>query len=407
MNPDHWALTPDPANVKTWRLPLVDADGAFDARRVAYALGRLSPDASPTIPYASMATARARVKAAFEALYPGRALPKTLARLAKDDDGGDDDDEPTGLCVMLSLSPLLGLLLEVDADGALAADDLHVTLAYLGDVSAFAADELLRLQHAVTSWALATCPIDATVSGFGVFLPDPDEDAPAAAVALVDGGQSLADLRASLVATLESADLYPYREHGFVPHITLAYGDPDAVKALPLPPQIPLAFTAVTIAAGPSRTAIPLLGHVAPLGDDMMVAAEMWKSAGEVTVADDELRYTLAPVYAPDLFDSHGDITDPAELELAQWAYLRNGDLAVRLQHVPDVVAGETVGMITWPFPVSATLTTGDGVTKSVDYPAGTVFQGVVWERWAWDMVKAGRLRGLSMGGSGYRVPVD
>ena len=65
------------------------------------------------------------------------------------------------------------------------------------------------------------------------------------------------------------------------------------------------------------------------------------------------------------------------------------------------------VEMMTLPFPLEAELEVpGEGVTKYT-FPADTPFLGVVWEPWAWDMVKAGQLRGYSIGGTAKRVEAD
>ena len=32
-------------------------------------------------------------------------------------------------------------------------------------------------------------------------------------------------------------------------------------------------------------------------------------------------------------------------------------------------------------------------------FPAGTTYMGIVWVPWAWEMVKKGKISGLSMGG--------
>ena len=42
-----------------------------------------------------------------------------------------------------------------------------------------------------------------------------------------------------------------------------------------------------------------------------------------------------------------------------------------------------------------------------LEFPAETPFMGVVWESWAWDLVKAGQLRGYSIGGKARRVEAD
>jgi hypothetical protein len=113
-----------------------------------------------------------------------------------------------------------------------------------------------------------------------------------------------------------------------------------------------------------------------------------------------EQRYTLGAWYIPDTVDAHGEWTDPATLQKAAWNYVRRGDRTVYLQHDRTVPAGELVEIMTMPQEWRVTKQDGTATT----YPQGTVFAGVVWEPWAWQMVKAGDLRGLSIGGSAVRV---
>jgi len=122
----------------------------------------------------------------------------------------------------------------------------------------------------------------------------------------------------------------------------------------------------------------------------------------------DERRFTLGPWYVPDSYDAHGEWTDPEELQLALWDYVRSSDRTIRLQHNTDVVAGEWVEALSWPYAVSVPML--DVETETVndhEFPPGTVFMGVIWEPYAWEMVKAGKIRGYSMGGNGQRVTVD
>jgi hypothetical protein len=42
-----------------------------------------------------------------------------------------------------------------------------------------------------------------------------------------------------------------------------------------------------------------------------------------------------------------------------------------------------------------------------VTFPANTVFLGVQWEPWAWELVKADKLRGYSIGGRAQRLLAD
>ncbi len=119
-----------------------------------------------------------------------------------------------------------------------------------------------------------------------------------------------------------------------------------------------------------------------------------------------EHRYTLGPVYVPFREDAHKEFTDADTLQKALWNWVRKGDRRIFIQH-SDKVAGEMVEALTWPFPIEADLEVpNQGITKQV-FPADTPFLGVVWEDWAWDLVKAGELRGYSIGGRARRVEAD
>jgi predicted ABC-type ATPase len=121
---------------------------------------------------------------------------------------------------------------------------------------------------------------------------------------------------------------------------------------------------------------------------------------------DDEKRYTLAPWYVPDVLDAHGEWTDKDEVQRAFWDYLKRDDRSIRLQHNMDIVAGEWVEGLTWPHEVSVPVKHPEG-DREITFPAGTPFLGVVWEPWAWELIKSGEIRGLSIGGRGKRLEAD
>ena len=143
--------------------------------------------------------------------------------------------------------------------------------------------------------------------------------------------------------------------------------------------------------------------------DKLFRQYDLAKSYGEVETVfkADEKRFTLGPWYIPNKQDAHGEWTDSEELQKALWNYVKSGDRRIRLQHNKDVVAGEWVETMTWPYPVTVPIKKADGTEDSHTYPAGTVFMGVQWEPWAWSMVKAGKLTGYSIGGKAERMLVD
>ena len=122
--------------------------------------------------------------------------------------------------------------------------------------------------------------------------------------------------------------------------------------------------------------------------------------------ANEEYRFTLGPWYIPNQYDAHGEWTDAEELQKALWEYVQTGDRGIRLQHNKDLVAGEWLEAMSFPVPVTIGMTK-DATTKQVTYPSGTVFLGVQWKPWAWEMVKAGKITGFSIGGAAARLDMS
>ena len=121
-----------------------------------------------------------------------------------------------------------------------------------------------------------------------------------------------------------------------------------------------------------------------------------------------EERYTLGPWYVPNRADAHNEWTDAQELQKALWGYVESGDRDIRLQHNVNIVAGKWVEALTWPHPIEVPMVQADtGQISKTTFPAGTVFLGVIWEPWAWELVKKGEIRGYSIGGTGAGVEVD
>lgn len=120
--------------------------------------------------------------------------------------------------------------------------------------------------------------------------------------------------------------------------------------------------------------------------------------------SNDEKRFTLGPWYIPNRLDAHNEWTDAQELQAGLWDYVRRGDRGIRLQHNRDIVAGEWVEAMQMPVEVTMRKHQDD---QPITYPEGTVFLGVVWKPWAWDLVKKGKIRGFSIGGSSARIPIE
>lgn len=127
----------------------------------------------------------------------------------------------------------------------------------------------------------------------------------------------------------------------------------------------------------------------------------------EMQKADGEKRFTLGAMYIPDRVDAHNEWTDAEELQKAVWDYVRSGDRRIRLQHNRDVVAGEWLEVMSFPYEITVPIKTISGIEVNHTYPPNTVFLGVQWEPWAWDMVKSEKILGYSIGGRAERLYVD
>lgn len=127
----------------------------------------------------------------------------------------------------------------------------------------------------------------------------------------------------------------------------------------------------------------------------------------EPFIKAEEKKFTLGPLYIPNKLDAHKEWTDDEELQNAIWEYVKSGDRRIRLQHNRDVTAGEWVEIMTFPYELKVPMKKANGETTEITYPANTVFMGVIWKDWAWELVKSGKLRGYSIGGKAKRVDVD
>ena len=114
----------------------------------------------------------------------------------------------------------------------------------------------------------------------------------------------------------------------------------------------------------------------------------------------------MGPVYIPNLADAHNETISADDLQKAIWDWVRSEDRSIYLQHTEEK-AGEMVEIMTFPFEFTTSLAVpNEGITKYT-FPENTPFMGTIWEPWAWELVKAGELRGYSIGGLASRIEVD
>lgn len=160
----------------------------------------------------------------------------------------------TGVMVALFTPELAGLPGVTEPQ-----DDLHITLAYLGNTDDIQlARRKDRLIACLTAWASSEPPLIGVVNGLGRFF-NAESDGTNAVYAAPDVA-SLPDARQRLIRCLGRAGIFAADNHGFTPHITLAYVPSDAPTPDIRPMGIPLALDAAWLAWGDERIAFPFGG---------------------------------------------------------------------------------------------------------------------------------------------------
>lgn len=176
------------------------------------------------------------------------------------------DDNPTAehTGTMIALYPADPERLALQGNGAEPPEDLHVTLAYLGD--GIAPDAVEAARAVVADAAGSTGPFVATVAGTGTLGPN-------GAVVLFLEAVELDDLCDTVWSDLDPAQ-YGEQHEGFLPHLTLGYGLPLDVGLPLVGSLIPLASLALVdggaidpypLGASPVETEAPLAPEAAPL----------------------------------------------------------------------------------------------------------------------------------------------
>lgn len=102
--------------------------------------------------------------------------------------------------------------------GGEPADDLHVTLAYLGEAETLGRDVRAALRTELAALAKDRVRLDVTLGGVGRFSGETED-----ALYLSVDAPALHDLRAAVLAACERAGAIVDATHGYTPHLTLAY----------------------------------------------------------------------------------------------------------------------------------------------------------------------------------------
>lgn len=283
--------------------------------------------------------------------------------------------------------------------------DLHLTTVYLGDMDDLTVEQTRLLTGIVAEVASATPAPFGVIEGTGTFEND---DAKVWWAKPEFSG--LEEFYERLFDALTGAGFTPRKDYGaYTPHITLAYLDSDEeAPSVTVPRSAPILMRAITVAIGGTRFDVEFADNWDAYHSfenaEYEANPDIWRSRPYVplvkSVIEAPKRFTLGPWYVPNEVDAHGDWTDAEELQQALWRYVRAGYRGIRLQHSPDIEAGEWVEAMTLPWAMTVPVIDVNGSVTDHIYPAGTVLLGVVWQPWAWTLVLEGKITGYSIGGS-------
>jgi thioredoxin reductase/2'-5' RNA ligase len=165
---------------------------------------------------------------------------------------------------MVALYPPPEVAQALAQDGGEDAAQLHVTLAFLGKTRGLGKVE--DAAAAVKAWARRVPPLEGEISGLGHFMGNPDSGDGQVTYASVDLPE-LPHNREGLVRAMDRAGFPPRRDHGFTPHMTLAYGHRRPKLTLPMQVR----FDRAVLAWNGEHHSFPLTGSVATEAADELL----------------------------------------------------------------------------------------------------------------------------------------
>ena len=127
--------------------------------------------------------------------------------------------------IMVALQVPIDVANKLIIKGGQPANDLHITLVYLGKADQFDAKKMQTLHDIVSSIAGETVPLQISLTGYGVF---PETDEGPCLFAAVELSKALDSLQETVVEAVSSYGMPPQGKgaiNAYKPHITLAYGE--------------------------------------------------------------------------------------------------------------------------------------------------------------------------------------
>ena len=204
-----------------------DQAAAIQAAHLRFVLGQVKagldpagpPDAGPTSVYNQFGV---------DMEAPGRALDRYFRQVRSIMD--EPRTEPVTAAADAMTGAMVALVPTSDwAAGACMpngepADQLHMTVAYLGEASDWADASRTQIIDAMHACAMAIAPFEA--NGFAVSMFNPTGDSPAVVLGL-SGNEVATAVNKCMMALAPYADQMPPQHEPHAPHVTLHYASSD------------------------------------------------------------------------------------------------------------------------------------------------------------------------------------
>lgn len=165
-------------------------------------------------------------------------------------------------------------------EGGEPQEELHLTLAFIPEVPD--QDKIGQIHSLLTEMSQQRSALAAQISGLGLFTAGEEP----ITYASVDAPE-LPDFRQQLVRRLKESGIEISEDHGYTPHVTLAYEDHRDLDI----PVIDFELDTLSFAIGPDRTNFPMTGRAEtaqPNDENQLI------SSGKISIKTTNHAETLA-----------------------------------------------------------------------------------------------------------------
>lgn len=169
------------------------------------------------------------------------------------------DSKYTGVMVALYPSSELAIQIASAPGVTMPPEELHVTLSYLGGVEALADAQIAGAIMAAKKVATYSQPLSGTINGVGRFNASQSSDGQDVIYAVVDL-PGLDDVRQWLNECMDEYEIEPVKNHGYTPHMTLAYVEPGSPAPVSMVPTTPITFGSISVSVGGKSVDFPMMG---------------------------------------------------------------------------------------------------------------------------------------------------